>query len=410
MRYHASLFILISIVGMVSVSFAQGAAGMSGSSASPTPSMTVPGSAAYPYDAEITGDNVNVRSGPGTAYYECGKLYKGDKVKIFGDLDGVWSKIQPPAGSFSWISAQYIKTDSADPTIGVITGDEVRVWAGSEQYRPERSTSLQGKLNKGDRVKLLGDPILPVNNYYKIAVPALPDAYYWISTQFTKPIAIETTVVKPAVSSNTGAVSPAADNVAANMANITDANAAAIEVTPHEPTPLEKYYELQKQMEAERVKPFTEQNYSTIKESLLEIVNNPDAGKASIFAQSVIDRIGGIELALGVEDVIKQQNEQLKETKDKIVKAHAKKLEEVTDFGRYAVIGKLQDFLTLGTGNYRIVDQSDQTVCYAVPSQDISGQDLSGLIGKKVGLVGTIEPHTQTSGAMVRFSEVVSLE
>jgi hypothetical protein len=31
-------------------------------------------------------------------------------------------------------------------------------------------------------------------------------------------------------------------------------------------------------------------------------------------------------------------------------------------------------------------------------------------VGKKVGLIGTIEPYQQTAGALVRFDDVKSLE
>ena len=111
-------------------------------------------------------------------------------------MDGVWSKIQPPPGSFSWISSQYVKIDPTNQSIGIVTGDDVRVWAGSDRVRPEVSTSLQGKLSKGEKVKLLGEEL---NNYYKIAVPSLPDAYLWISTQYTKPIPAESPVVNRSV-------------------------------------------------------------------------------------------------------------------------------------------------------------------------------------------------------------------
>ena len=54
-----------------------------------------PGVRAYPYLAEITGDNVNIRSGPGTNYYRCGKLGAGDRVKVVGSQFS-WSRIVPP--------------------------------------------------------------------------------------------------------------------------------------------------------------------------------------------------------------------------------------------------------------------------------------------------------------------------
>jgi SH3-like domain-containing protein len=58
-----------------------------------------------PYIAEITGNDVNIRSGPGTNYYRCGKLNKDDKVEVLSAQLG-WSRIVPPPGSFSWISMQ----------------------------------------------------------------------------------------------------------------------------------------------------------------------------------------------------------------------------------------------------------------------------------------------------------------
>jgi hypothetical protein len=405
MRYHVSIFVLVSVFSLVSVGFSQGASGTVGGPApAATTAPVVTGSAAYPYDAEITGNDVNYRSGAGTGYYECGKLFKGDKVKVMGDMDGVWSKIQPPTGSFSWISAQYVKIDPADQTIGTITGDEVRVWAGSERVRPEASTSLQGKLSKGAKVKLLGEQL---NNYYKIAVPSLPDAYYWISTQYTKPIAPNVPdVVKTTVNTGSGTSVPSETAVSVTV----DANAAPVPEEIHVPTQLDKYYELQKQMDVERTKPLSEQNYSTFKEAFKAIIDSNDAGKAKDYSKIMLDRIKGIELALSVGDLVKQQNEQLKQANDKIEKAYTQKIDEFKDMGKFAVMGKLQNFLSLGSGNYRIVDDSDQTICYAAPGQGSAGQDLSSYIGKKVGLVGTIESHLQTSGALVRFTKIVSLE
>ena len=60
-------------------------------------------------------------------------------------------------------------------------------------------------------------------------------------------------------------------------------------------------------------------------------------------------------------------------------------------------------------GHYRIVDESGRMLCYALPSGKTVQTDLSNLIGKKVGIVGTIQPHLPTKKAMVRFTEIVPL-
>ena len=58
---------------------------------------------------------------------------------------------------------------------------------------------------------------------------------------------------------------------------------------------------------------------------------------------------------------------------------------------------------------YRIVDNEDKTICYARPQGDAINMDVSGFIGKKVGLIGTINPNMELGGALVEFTNVVAL-
>ncbi|UCF43561.1 MAG: SH3 domain-containing protein [Planctomycetota bacterium] len=103
----------------------------------------------FPYVAEVTAENVNIRSGPGTNYYRCGQINRGDAVKVVASKHS-WSHIVPPPGSFSWISKQYIHIDADNPTVGIVTGDAVRVYAGSERLKPIHRTTLLLKLKRGD--------------------------------------------------------------------------------------------------------------------------------------------------------------------------------------------------------------------------------------------------------------------
>ena len=144
---------------------------------------TIIGEPSYPYTAEIIRDNVNIRSGPSLAYYRSGQLNKGNRITIVGTRFGIWSKIEPPAGSYAWISMQYVDLDSQDQTIGIVKVDNVRVWAGSDILGPKVSTVKLIKLNTGDEVQLLG---VKSDGYYKIATPE--GSYYWVSTSYTKPI------------------------------------------------------------------------------------------------------------------------------------------------------------------------------------------------------------------------------
>jgi hypothetical protein len=386
-----NLFILVCLISLASVGLAQEAV--------TSPEQSVSAGAAeetapsFPYIAEITDDNVNIRSGPGTNYYRCGKLKAGDRVKVVGSQFS-WSRIVPPAGSFSWISKQYVSIDPSNPTIGTVTGDAVRVYAGSEQLKPIHSTTVQLKFNRGDKVRLLGEE---EGDYYKIAPPA--GTYLWVSTKYTSAL---------------GPVGEVELIVERKVEPKADTRAVFYVKTAVEAEKLREYYGLQKQIEAEQSKPMARQNYANIKKKFAEIANNKEAGKATRYSEFTIKQIEGFELALAVGKEARLQDEQLQQIREQIEKARATKLSQVRELGRFAVIGQFQTSnIYAGRAeliHYRITDDSGKTLCYAVASGSASEMDLGEFLGRKVGLVGTIEPHPQTAGALVRFAGIVDLQ
>jgi hypothetical protein len=290
---------------------------------------------------------------------------------------------------------QYVTIAPGDPSVGTVTGDNVRVYAGSDYVKPLYSTTLQGKLSKGEKVKLLGEQM---DDYYKIDPP--PFAYLWVSTNFTKPVPEPVTRPAPPAPAPVTKVEPNEPK---------DANVPA-EVVPAPTvpkTPLEKYRELKAQVEAERAKPADQQNYTDMKKALLEIVNDNQAGNAARYAQFVVGQIEGYELALAVVKEVQLQNQQLEKVKARIDQAKETRMAEVESLGKFAVVGEFQTYQTYGPGHYRIVDEEGKMVCYALPTGPASQLDLSGYVGGKVGLVGTIEPHLPTKKALVTFTEIV---
>jgi hypothetical protein len=383
MRSYKNLFIFVTLVCLVSVGFAQQSGG----------SKEVDTSS-FPYTAEITGNDVYVRSGPGTNFYHCGKLSAGEKVKVV-DKQFSWSRIVPPADSFSWISMQYVDVAPNDQTVGTVTGDNVRVYAGSDYVKPLYSTTLQGKLSKGEKVKLLGEQL---DDYYKIAPP--PFAYLWVSTQFTKPVP-EPVVVPPAP-----APMPVEPKVGPTEPSDVNATTPVVPTPTVPKTPLERYRALKEQVAAERAKPADQQDYTEQKKALLEIVEDENAGNAARYAQFVVRQIEGAELALAVVKQVELQNDQLEKTKAKIDKAKAARMAEIENMGKFAIIGEFQTYITYGPGNYRILDEDGKMVCYALPTGATSQMDLSDFVGQRVGLVGTIEPHLPTKKALIRFTAI----
>lgn len=56
---------------------------------------------------EVTGDNINIRTGPGTKYTSVGKLYKGDIIKV-KSIDNGWAKFKYN-DQYRYVSANYVK-------------------------------------------------------------------------------------------------------------------------------------------------------------------------------------------------------------------------------------------------------------------------------------------------------------
>jgi hypothetical protein len=186
---------------------------------------------------------------------------------------------------------------------------------------------------------------------------------------------------------------------------------SAPEITMPPASRMEQYRALMVRIETERAKPMGEQDYKAIKAALTEVANDKDkeARNAARYAKHVLKQVADYELVLAIFERVRLQKEQLDKKLAEIEQKRTAKLAEVKDLGRFAVTGEIQPFILYGDGHYRIVDDSGQMLCYALPGGPVRQRDLTGMIGKKVGLVGTIEPHLPTKKAMVRFSEIVPL-
>ncbi len=378
-----SFLITIFLISLVSTASVGQAAGSDEAVAEQTLS--------FPYVAQIIGDDVNLRSGPGTNYYLCGKLNKADVVKVVQQKYG-WSCVVPPEGTFSWISKQYVEIDPTNPSVGIVSGDNVRVRAGSADNNPLHSDQVQGMFDKGDRVRLMGEE---QSDYYKIYPPSF--AYLWVSTQYTKPLGTAVEEAKPAEEDKKPA----------------DSGLFAPAMVPATKD-LRQYYALEQIVKAEHEKPVLEQDYSTVKEALQLLAENKQAGKAARYAEYMVKRIESFELAGEVSKAVQLQDQQLQQTKENIRKAYQIKLEQLSSLGRFAVIGKMQTSSVYGTEpvvkHYKILDSAGNIICYALPAGSAPEMDISRYFDKKVGLVGTIEPHPATSSALVRFTEITEVD
>jgi len=358
----------------------------------PNEATAAPAPANESYVAEVIGNDVYVRSGPGTNFYQCSKLYTGDRVQVVRTQQG-WSCIVPPPGCFSWIAMQYVSINPQNPTVGVLTGDNVGVYTGSDTQEAKYSTSKQVVLGRGQTVKLLGEE---KDDYYKIAPPQ--GAYLWVSSQFLQQ------VDKP--QAKVPVVAPDATGKAGTAKKPVDPNVPL--------TGLDLYYSLMDQVKAEHQKKLGEQNYAELKKKLVELAASKDGGRAARYADFSLKQVERYELAAQAAKEVEQQNKELQKTTAKIEEARTTKLNQVIDRSKFALVGKLETSSVYSSGGqtrrYRILDDTGKTVCYVTPVGPAVNTDFSKLIGHKVGLVGKIEPHEATARAFIEFTEIVLLE
>jgi len=178
---------------------------------------TAPATAPAGYTGRVTGENVYVRSGPRLNFYPVLKLSAPAEVRVLG-TDGEWLKIAPPAGAFSLISKEYVR---AEGDVGTVTGDRVRVRAGSME-QPAMFTQVQGYLNANDTVTIIG----ATEEYYKIAPPE--GAALYVNAKYVKRVMTTTSTAlaatRPATQPATRpATQPAAPTPEQIMAKVVEA-------------------------------------------------------------------------------------------------------------------------------------------------------------------------------------------
>jgi len=348
---------------------------------------------AGPYVAEAIGTDVYIRSGPGTNFYHCGKLYASDRVQVINSHDG-WACIVPPPGSFSWISMQYVSINLENPTMGIVTGDNVGVYAGSDYVLPMHSTSKQVSLNRRQIVKLLSEE---KDDYYKIVPPQ--GAYLWVSAQFLQSVGAPAGK-PPIIDVGAMAKTPGGD--------------PQPDVKAEPKSDIDIYYALTEQVKAEREKPAAEQNYTEMKNKLAELAARKESGRAARYAEFTLQQVDRFELACKVGKELELQSKELQKVTEKIDEARAVRLAQVVDLSKFAIMGKLENSSLYNspgqTKRFRILDESGKTVCYVMPSGPAATMDLSKFVGHKVGLVGKIEAHEATARAFVEFTEIVPLD
>ncbi|MEX0938893.1 MAG: SH3 domain-containing protein [Pirellulales bacterium] len=142
------------------------------------PALPAAAAEEFPYTAYVNAEDVYVRSGPGRNYYPTMKLAQGATVEVYRHDPGGWLAIRPPEGSFTWVSARYLKPDGAG--LGEVVEENVVARVGS-QFSQVRDV-IQVRLEIGELVEILEEYNGGGQTWYKIAPPS--GEFRWISGRY----------------------------------------------------------------------------------------------------------------------------------------------------------------------------------------------------------------------------------
>lgn len=151
-----------------------------------------PGSAnaavAGPYVAVVTGNSVNVRSGPSAqSAYVFGKLRQGDTVQVLAEEFG-WAKVRTSgpafASLFAYVPADRRVTLGQDGTASVNARTDLRAPNVDAGGSPDKSWKQIGQVDAGAKLTVLGTVDGEKESVYKVAMPASGEG--WVNMQFIR--------------------------------------------------------------------------------------------------------------------------------------------------------------------------------------------------------------------------------
>lgn len=125
-----------------------------------------------PFEGEVKGTNLNVRSGPGTNYTALGTLHKGERVTVVSRKDG-WYKIQLPESCRLWVAKKYVEWKPGDAE-GTVKGNDVNLRAAGS-FNAESLVQLKD----GSRLKVFGAE----GDWLKVSASDA-DVFAWVSSKY----------------------------------------------------------------------------------------------------------------------------------------------------------------------------------------------------------------------------------
>ena len=126
-----------------------------------------------PYSSIISGDSVNLRSGPGVNFEILRKMNKGNTVLVVDSQNVPWLKVRLPRNSNAFVHKDFLLVENS--VYGVITAKRVNIRAGEGT-----NFNIIGQLNPENRVEI----IRKGKDWFQIYPYA--NCFAWVHRDFVK--------------------------------------------------------------------------------------------------------------------------------------------------------------------------------------------------------------------------------
>jgi hypothetical protein len=276
--------------------------------------------------------------------------------------------------------------------LGRVTGNYIRVRAGSVKVPPANANQVQLRLNTGAEVQIIGER----DDYYKIICP--PGCSFWVSLDYVE------------------RVGPATAEIVEKMLKLRSASVpGGVKVETVLDKDRQEYREIGKLLNVERSKPISQQDYTEVRTRLTALTQDMKSPSLKAMAQSLERQLVRCEMGVNLWKMSKRQDDNLQATLAKIDEELEllvavnnppnKGIEDLVVKGR---LGKSAVFTTPNKNQrFLVLDDNEKIIYYAVADKE--GIDLSQWIDKKVSLAGQPEYDAFSKIRILKVTSLVEL-
>ncbi len=345
-----------------------------------------PAALAEDYEGVVVGQDVYVRAAPSMNSDRLTKLNEPQRVTVTDTVDD-WLAILPAPGCYSVISKQYVDLNP-ETKIGTVTGDGVNVRAAGT-LKTNNFFVSQGRLNRGDTVRVIGNARDANGEWYVIKPPSM--VKFYISSRYVKNAADydRDKQAQPEETATTQPEQTPSEVTESVTIEETPAPAAPKEIQPvrKEMQTLQSIRKLEKDMMAESKKPVNERDFQKIMEEA-EKLDVPQSSRFRPVYDSLLSFAKEeVELARQRQAASMLVSEALNPTAPVVAEEpQAKKTPAGYDLQGILEVSELY---SAGPGGQRFVVRDPSTFRIHGYAQNTTGSvNLRRYVGKNVGLRG----------------------